>query len=98
MRHDFLMYALRVATLAAWALAAFDLIPWGWDIPDNVATYVLTLGAVGAVAWMLHNHTHPFDEVLAAGETIGRRKAELEQRSPRVVRMAGRSRRSAADG
>lgn len=92
MRHEYLNYALRVATLAAWAVAAFDLIPWGWDIPDNVAAYVLTLGAVGALAWIMQKSNRPFDEVYTAGETSGRRKAELEQRSPRVVRMAGRRR------
>lgn len=81
----------RAATLLAWGVAIFDVLPWGPSLPSDAFLLLIALACVGTYAWISYNSARPVDEVYLAGKAMGRREVELELAAgDRVVRLPER--------
>jgi len=80
----------RVATLLAWGVAAFDILPWGWHLPADAALFVVAAACVGSYAWISRAHARPLIETYLAGKEVGRLEAMREQECEKVTRLSDR--------
>lgn len=85
-----LVIAIRTVAAVAWGLAAVDLIPWGWGLPDKVALFTIAVACVSTYALISHAYARPIDELYRAGKVAGRLEAQAESRHPSVSSLSER--------
>ena len=88
MAHRHRLFAIRSVTFAGWAAAAADALTF---VPVHLrmesSNFALSVAITGTLALTIRSLARPVLEIYQAGKDVGRREAEREFESARVVRL-----------
>ena len=85
-----LVIVYRIATIVAWAVAAFDILPWGPSLPPDASLFVVAAACVGSYYCISRAHSRPAIEYYLAGKEVARLEAIRELECDKVTRLSER--------
>jgi hypothetical protein len=73
--------ASHAATIVAWTIQLYAVIPFGPDVSDHVGRLSMLVAGTGTIGWLFRRLMAPAIDLYEAGKRVGRMDYERELRA-----------------